>query len=132
MTKPICSSLQRYDEATNRCINIVFITSKTARNLIHSNFRVYETYYDSRKASDPYLRDCPSDTPFYSTSGRTCVFCPQTHPYFDLESEKCLDCGNDKYDPNLRKCVNLNKPKDENVNTEDLNYSLDRLMMNIV
>jgi hypothetical protein len=49
-------------------------------------------------------------TPFYSTIAKTCVYCPQTNPYFDLETNKCLDCGNDKYDINLRKCVSLTKP----------------------
>lgn len=86
INKPVCSSIQRYDEYSNRCVDISFITSKTAKNLIHSNFKSYETYYDSRKASDKFLRDCPDNTPFYSSSSRTCVFCPEAHQYFDLET----------------------------------------------
>jgi hypothetical protein len=106
----MCSSIQRYDDYNNRCVDISFITSKSAKNLIHSNFKAYETYYDSRKASDSYLRDCADNTPFYSTSSRACVFCPDAHPYFDLESEKCLDCGSDRYDATLRRCINPIKP----------------------
>lgn len=98
--------MQRYDEYSNRCIDISFITSKSANNLIHSNFKAYESYYDSRKANDKYLRDCPVNTPFYSISNKLCVYCPQTHPYFDLETEKCLDCGNNRYDSTLKKCIN--------------------------
>lgn len=76
INKPICSSIQRYDEYSNRCVDISFITSKSAKNLIHSNFKSYETYYDSRKAADKYLRDCPDNTTFYSSSSRICVYCP--------------------------------------------------------
>lgn len=101
--------------------------------MIHSNFKAYESYYDSRKSSDQYLRDCPDNTPFYSTSSRVCVFCPETHPYFDLEAEKCLDCGSDRYDATLRQCINPIKPAGPDATTpEDFNYSLDRLVMNIV
>lgn len=84
VNKPICSTLQRYDEVSRKCIDINFITSKTAKNLVHSNSRSYETYYDGRKAADQYLRDCPQETPFYSTSAKNCVFCPTLHPYFNL------------------------------------------------
>ena len=53
------------------------------------------------------MKDCPDTTAFYSTSLKECVICPETHPYFNLESEKCQDCGNDKYDSSIRKCVSL-------------------------
>ena len=62
--------------------------------------------------------------------------CPPTHPYYNLESEKCQDCGNDKYDATLRKCVGLTQPAasgdGETADLSQLNYSLDRLVMNIV
>lgn len=76
INKPVCSSIQRYDEVSRRCIDLSFITSKGARNLIHSNFRSYEAYYDSRRAADRYLLDCPDATPFYSTVSKACVYCP--------------------------------------------------------
>lgn len=35
VNKPVCSSVQRYDETTRRCIDYNYITSKTAKNLLH-------------------------------------------------------------------------------------------------
>ena len=117
-------------------MEIAFITSANASNLVHSNFRTYQTYYESKKATDQYLQDCPNNTPFYSSSVKSCVLCPSTNPYFNLETEKCQDCGNDKYDATLRKCIGLTQPPatagGETADLSQLNYSLDRLVMNIV
>jgi hypothetical protein len=44
--KAACSSVQRYDETTNACIDKTFITSKLNKYLIHSNFSNYEKSYD--------------------------------------------------------------------------------------
>jgi hypothetical protein len=136
ISKPICSSVQRYDETDKKCVDLAFITSANASNLVHSSFRTYQTYYDSKKAADQYLQDCPSKNPFYSSSVKSCVVCPSTHPYYNLETEKCQDCGNDKYDSTLRKCIGLTQPPattgGETADLSQLNYSLDRLVMNIV
>ncbi len=121
---------------SRKCVDIPLITSVNAANLVHSNFKTYQTYYQSRKTADQYLRDCPDTTPFYSSSIKSCVMCPPTHPYYNLETEKCQDCGNDKYDSTLRKCVGLAQPAatgdGETADLTQLNYSLDRLVMNIV
>ena len=51
--------LVRYDEATRKCISISYITSKSAKNLIHDNFTQWSLDYDKKKSLDKNLQDCP-------------------------------------------------------------------------
>jgi hypothetical protein len=130
INKPVCSTIQRYDESTRKCIDISFITSKSAKNLIHDNFTQWSLEYDRKKSLDQYLQDCPSGSEFYSSTVKSCVYCPDSHPLFNLITEKCQNCGTTaKYDPVLRKCI---QDSPTGTTVPNLDYSLDRLVMNII
>ena len=98
MFNPTCLSWQQFDPISKKCISVNLITSKTASNLVSSNFIKWSAEYDRNRSSDSTLRDCAQPTPFYSLAFKSCVTCPSTHPYYNLDNEKCQDCGNDRYD----------------------------------
>ncbi len=104
--------------------------------MVSSNFTKWSAEYDRNKSADSTLRDCILPTPFYSSALKSCVTCPDTHPYYNLDNGKCQDCGNDKYDSSLKKCVAAPINPTTNTTTTptdpNLDYSLDRLFMNIV
>lgn len=100
------------------------MTSPQAANLIYAYpISEYQKEYDAKKASDPYAKDCPEETPYFNTDTHRCMKCPKDYPFFNLHSNMCQSCGDHGYDAENTRC------KTEQVKVDP---TLERLIMNIL
>jgi len=81
------------------------ITSPQAANLITNSMTSYTESYVKAKAANPKLQDCSSPTPFYDKTSKNCVQCTGSQPYFNLELNKCQDCGSGVYNSTTFSCA---------------------------
>ena len=73
----LCSEVERFDEGTQQCVKVKFITSPYLENLVYTSgdFKEYIALYESRVAKES-LRDCPLSRPYYNKITDSCMNCP--------------------------------------------------------
>lgn len=61
-------------------------------------------YQNQQKTIAGLTENCPSDKP-YAVSGSQCIACQNPTIYFNLETQKCSQCGlNEFYNEKNRQC----------------------------
>ncbi len=69
--------LEYFDEYQLECKPYTFITSPFAPNLIISGgINAYQNTIQMGRATNPYMKDCPLKTPYFSKSAGECISCP--------------------------------------------------------
>ena len=112
-----------FDVKTKKCVRVDFMTNPETANIIYAYpISQYEDQYNKKKVSDPYARDCPSDSPYFNTDTHRCMKCPDEYPYFNLHSNMCQSCGDEGYDAENTRCF---------TKKVHLDPTLERLIMNI-
>ena len=81
-----------------------------AQNLIVGNLNIDElkTKQEEFKKSNPTFEPlkCEGDKPFLGREG--CITCPETHPYFNLQTLKCSKCPDgSSYVSEIKNCQKL-------------------------
>jgi hypothetical protein len=94
------------DPLTKICINCVdfYTTNPQTAYLISSNMTQYSLNYTRNKTNNQKLKDCIQPTPYYDHVSKSCVQCPKDYPYYNLDTDKCQNCGSGVYNPTLFNC----------------------------
>jgi hypothetical protein len=111
-----------YDQASDTCKHL-YITNPNAGNLISDNITAYaEQYQKSKQQTTPKMQDCVNPAPYYDQTLYACVQCPEDHPYFNLQTNKCQNCGDGTYNSQTSSCE---------AKQIDYHPTLSRFVMNI-
>lgn len=81
-----------------------YTTNWQTSNLITSNMSSYQSAYNANHTNSQYVQDCNGTSPFYDFNHKTCVSCPSTQPYFNLDTYLCQDCGGGSYNAASYSC----------------------------
>ena len=102
-----CTEEEYFDGKLGKCVRYQFITSPYVGNLLYkAQFKNYISFYEKKKDGNAKLRDCPVETPYYSTPDKQCVTCPKENPLFDLTYNYCTSCHQSHaYDIALKSCL---------------------------
>jgi hypothetical protein len=97
-----CSSGERYDEKSHRCIKTVYYTNLLNRNWTSTNPDSIRSQVKTA-SSTPGALACPTDKPFFD--GNVCQGCPINQQY-NFDGLKCEVCGaGTVFSSNLHSCV---------------------------